>query len=189
MAHKFSTHNGLCALCCMLICTLGQAQEVNKATASAADASASVSPTNSSSPNVVTRALVGRGVLKCASRVEQVSNFLGFGPTAGAMLLPAQQDVDNRLAHVMLESPTPEGSAYVSATFAPNQSNGCGATYDAVMYWSKGCDAVATQQFDKLKRVGPLKKDILVMDGGVATKVFLMTAGNGCVSIKKEVVL
>ncbi len=166
---------------------------VNKAAAPSASASASapasVSPTNASSPNAVTRALVGQGVLKCASRVEQVSNFLAFGPTAGAMLLPAQQDVDNRLAHVVLESPTPEGSAYVSATFAPNQSNGCGATYDAVMYWPKACDAVATQQFGQFKRVGALKKDILVLDGGIATKVFLLMAGSGCVSVKKEVVL
>jgi hypothetical protein len=28
-----------------------------------------------------------------------------------------------------------------------------------------------------------------VLDGGVASKVFLMSAGSGCVSIKKEVVL
>jgi hypothetical protein len=34
-----------------------------------------------------------------------------------------------------------------------------------------------------------LKKDIAVLDGGASTKVFLMPAGSGCLSIKKEVVL
>jgi len=34
-----------------------------------------------------------------------------------------------------------------------------------------------------------LKRDVLVLDGGPATKVFLMTAGAGCISVKKEVVL
>jgi hypothetical protein len=34
-----------------------------------------------------------------------------------------------------------------------------------------------------------LKKDITVLDGGAATKVLLMPAGSGCVSIKKEIVL
>jgi hypothetical protein len=57
------------------------------------------------------------------------------------------------------------------------------------MYWPKSCEAVASQQFEKLRRVGMLKKDIAVLDGGAATKVFLMPAGSGCVSIKKEIVL
>lgn len=140
-------------------------------------------------PNAITRAAVGKNILKCASRVEQVSNFLGYSANAGALLMAAPQDGDNRITPLLMEAPTPEGVAYVSATFAPNQANGCGATYDAVMYWSKNCDAVARQQFDKLPRVGLLKKDIVVLDGGAATKVLLMPAGSGCVSIKKEVVL
>ena len=200
MSQKFSLFSHAWLLFCMLMSGLVQAQEVRtdkkdapsdvvRTTSPMAGTPASLNQASPSSPNAVTRGLVGQGVLKCASRVEQVSNFLNFGPMAGAMLLPASQDVDNRLAHFVLESPTPDGSAYVSATFAPNQSNGCGATYDAVMYWPKGCDALATQQFDKFKRVGTLKKNVLVLDGGVGTKIFLLTAGSGCVSVKKEVVL
>ena len=48
---------------------------------------------------------------------------------------------------------------------------------------------VATQQFAGLKRAGQMKTNITLLDGGPATKVFLMPAGSGCVSIKKEVVL
>jgi hypothetical protein len=196
-SQKFSAQHGLCVLCCVLFLGASQAQDVKTDAQNTpvnvikndGNAPVSANKPNQSSPNAVTRSLVGQGVLKCASRVEQVSNFLGFGPSTGAMLLPVQQDADNRMAHVILESPTPEGSAYVSATFAPNQGNGCGATYDAVMYWPKSCEVVATQQFDKFKRIGALKKDVSVLDGGVATKVFLMSAGDGCVSIKKEVVL
>lgn len=81
------------------------------------------------------------------------------------------------------------GSAYVSAHFAPNQANGCGAAYDAVAYWPQKCEAVAGKRFATLKKVGQLKKDIAILDGGPALKVFLMPAGTGCVSIKKEVVL
>ena len=200
MTHRLGSWVHACALCCMLLSGWVQAQGVSvgskdapaetpQAVTTMPSAPTGFKQVGSSSPNAVTRTLVGQGVLKCASRVEQVSNFLNFGPATGAMLLPVQQDADNRMAHVIFESPTPEGAAYVSATFAPNQNNGCGATYDAVMYWPKACDAVATQQFDKFKRVGAIKKDIVVLDGGVATKVFLLTAGSGCVSVKKEVVL
>jgi hypothetical protein len=83
--------------------------------------------------------------------------------------------------------PSENGAAYVSASFAPNQANGCGATYDAVVYWPQKCEAVASRQFASLKRVGLLKSSITVLDGGPATKVFLMSAGSGGVSIQQAV--
>lgn len=139
--------------------------------------------------NAVTQAAVQQGVLNCAARINQVSNFLGFGPQAGAVLLVPPSQPDQRLLPLGMEVPTDTGTAYVSATFAPNQANGCGAAYDAVVYWPQKCEAVATKQFATLKRTGQLKTSITVLDGGPATKVFLMPAGSGCVSIKKEVVL
>lgn len=139
--------------------------------------------------NALTRAAVKQGALTCASRINQVSSFLGFGPHAGAMLMVPPNQPDQRLLPLAMEVPTEAGSAYVSVTFAPNQANGCGAAYDAVVYWPQKCDAVAAKQFVGLKRIGPMKTDITVLDGGMATKVFLMPAGSGCVSIKKEVVL
>jgi len=88
-----------------------------------------------------------------------------------------------------MEVPTEESVAYVTATFAPNQANGCGAVYDAMVYWPLSCDALAAKHYPTLKRIGQVKTSITVLDGGVASKVFLMPAGSGCVSIKKEVVL
>lgn len=146
---------------------------------------------NNQGANAVTQAAVQLGAMNCASRINQVTNFLGFNNLAGATLMVPPTQVDQRVLPLAMEVATDGGSggAYVSATFAPNQANGCGAAYDAVVYWPLACDAVATQQFAGLKKVGLLKKAITVLDGGVATKVFLMPAGTGCVSIKKEVVL
>ena len=48
---------------------------------------------------------------------------------------------------------------------------------------------VATQQFAGLKRAGQMNTNITLLDSGPATKVLLMPAGSGCVSIKKKVVL
>ena len=144
---------------------------------------------NNSGVNAITQAAVGQGALSCASRINQVSNFLGFGLQAGAVLMVPPSQPDQRLIPLAMEVPTEGGSAYVSATFAPNQANGCGAAYDAVVYWPQKCDAVAVKHFAGLKMLNLLKANITVLDGGVATKVFLMPAGSGCVSIKKEVVL
>jgi hypothetical protein len=139
--------------------------------------------------NAITQTAVQQGVLNCASRINQVTTFLGYTPQAGALLMTPPAQPDQRLLPLAMELPTEAGSAYVSASFAPNQANGCGATYDAVAYWPQTCDVVAGKQFPTYKKLGQLKKDVSVLDGGLATKVFLMSAGNGCVSIKKEVVL
>jgi hypothetical protein len=166
---------------------------VQQATAHAqktVDPSSAPNQTNSTTgPNSITQAAVQRGVLNCAVRINQVTNFLGFGAQAGALVMVAPSEPDQHLIPVAMEVPTQWGTAYVSAAFAPNQSNGCGAAYDAVMYWPLPCEDVAAAQFANFKRVRQLQKDITVLDGGVTTKVFLLKAGTGCVSIKKEVVL
>jgi len=165
-----------------------------QAGSSADPASTPVNPPVAAAPsasgaNAVTQAAVQQGALNCVARINQVSNFLGFSPQAGAVLMMPPSQPDQRLIPLAMEVPTEGGSAYVSATFAPNQANGCGAAYDAVVYWPQKCEAVAAKQFADLKRAGQVKTSIAVLDGGPATKVFLMPAGSGCVSIKKEVVL
>jgi hypothetical protein len=141
------------------------------------------------SVNDITQAVVQEGALSCAKRVDQVTSFLGYKSNSGAVLMVPPNQPDQRLFPLAMEVTTNAGSAYVSATFAPNQVNGCGASYDAVMYWPQNCATVAAMQFGTIRKVGQLGRTITVLDGGVATKIFLMPAGGGCVSIKKEMVL
>ena len=103
------------------------------------------------------------------------------------MFLPPNNP-DRQLISVSMEIPLKDSSAYASASFAPNQANGCGGMYETVVYWPQKCDVVANKNFGALKKIGALYKTIYVRDGGVSTKIFLIPAGTGCVSIKKEVI-
>lgn len=176
----------------------GQAQTPAAAPEGAASPAAPAVPSTpqaaaqaASRPHPVTMAAAQQGVLACSGRINQVVNALGVTDKSGVALLlpPAQQD--QRLVPLALEMPTTLGSsAYISATFAPNQANGCGASYDAVVYWPKSCDEVTQQSYASLKLLGRLKKDIVMLDGGANIKVFLLPAGTaGCISIKREVLL
>jgi len=140
--------------------------------------------------NKITELANKSGVKYCAGRINQVSNFLTAGVQgAGAMLFLPPNNPDHQLVSVSLEIPQKDASAaYASASFAPSQANGCGGMYETVVYWPQKCDVVAENTFGKLKKIGVLSKTILVRDGGVTTKIFLMPAGKGCVSIKKELV-
>jgi hypothetical protein len=48
---------------------------------------------------------------------------------------------------------------------------------------------VAAKRFGEMQKGRKLQNNITVLEGSTPTRVFLMPAGSGCVSIKKEVVL
>lgn len=151
-------------------------------------------PAASPATNPLRKAVEQRGFGACGARVEQVSNFVGFGQAAGAFLMSSggvasASASDQRLLPLLMEIPLGPTSAVVSASFASGPAGGtCSATYDAIVYWPQGCEVVLATQFATLRRLGLLKRDVLVLDGGPATKVFLMMAGAGCISVKKELV-
>jgi len=139
--------------------------------------------------NPLTQSALQQGMFNCVGRINQVGNFLGYGSQAGALLMAPAGQADQRLISYSMEMPTDKSPAYIAAYFAPNQATDCSAVYEAVVYWPQGCEALARKEFAALKPMGPLKSAITVLEGGAATKVFLMPAGSGCLSIKKEMVL
>ena len=137
--------------------------------------------------NGVTQAAVASGVLECVSRINQVTQFISSGNPSGAALFASPSQPDQRLTSISMEiTPKEGGSAYASASFAPNQANGCGAVYEAVVYWPQSCDVVARKQFANAKKGRVLHKSVLTLETDSPIRIFLMPAGSGCVSIKKE---
>jgi hypothetical protein len=144
---------------------------------------------NPSKVGAITQAAVRAGVLSCAGRVEQVASFLTLNSRNGAVLFVPPSQPDQRLFSTSIEIENKDAPlAYASATFAPGMANGCGTVYDSVVYWNVSCDEISTRNFAGAKRVGVLSRGIGILDAGLGSRIFLMPAGAGCVSIKKEVV-
>lgn len=140
--------------------------------------------------NPIAQAALNAGVQACAARIHQVSQFIGNGHQVGAFFFAPPAKPDQHLVSFSYEIKPANGPlAYASASFAPNQANGCGAEYEAVVYWPQKCEIVAAKQFAELKKGPSLQKEIMVLGSASTTRIFLMPAGNGCVSIKKEVIL
>ena len=138
--------------------------------------------------NTITQAALKNGVRTCAGRINQITNFLTAGAKGGGfVIIYPTNNPDRQMTSVSMEIPIKDNTAYASASFAPGQENYCGGMYETVVYWPQTCSEVADKQFGKFKRAGTLSKNIYIRDGG-ATKVFLMPAGTGCISIKKEMV-
>lgn len=138
--------------------------------------------------NPTARAAAQRGVKSCLSRIDQISGFLGQAAETGVFLFNPAKDADKRLFSTSMEVLSQNSLAYVSASYAPGGTDGCGASYEAVTWWPSNCNDVAAKAFPALRFAAPLLRNVQVLEGDATLRVFLMPAGTGCVSIKKEVI-
>lgn len=145
-------------------------------------------PQAASSVNGITQVAVNAGVLSSVSRINQVMTYLTASGQTGAYPFLPKTLPDQSVFSVSMEIQNPNAAPiYASASFAPLTSGQSGAVYDAVQYVAQSCEYMEKTVFKSLKRMGILKRDVVMLDGGTV-KIFLMPAGAGCVVIKKEVV-
>jgi hypothetical protein len=136
------------------------------------------------SVNAVAQEAVKLGVLSCVSRINQVATFLTANTRSGVFIFPVHKQPDQHIFSTSFELLKPDDSTiYASASFFPNQD----AVYDTVEDVNMTCEELEKTVFKNLRRVGVVKKNIILLDGGTV-KVFLMPAGSGTIVIKKEVV-
>ena len=139
--------------------------------------------------SLITQATRKLGVLKCAGRVEQHERFFGQqNNPVNALTFVAPRDPNNRLFSLSSEIVEQNDSVYVSSTYAPSGKDECAASYDLVKYWPNTCEEVASKVYFQFGGPTTLLKQITVLGREPNVKVFLMPAGEGCVSIKKEIV-
>jgi len=137
--------------------------------------------------NGLAQTAVNSGVVDCAGRIQQVTEFLTTNSKSGAYLFIAPNDANHHIASASLEIQAKGASSYATASFAPT-GGGCGTLYETVSYWANQCEDVAKRAFPSFPPAGKLGDSISMLDGGVYLRIFLMPAGQGCLSIKKEMV-
>ncbi len=143
-------------------------------------------PVNAAALGPVANFAAQGGVRQCLGRIDQISNFLTNGAVSGASVFLPPREPDHGLASVSMEVQGSNGLSYVSTGYSPS-ATGCDGDYEAVTYWAGTCEQVAAS-FPDFKLARPLRQYIQTLDGGPYAKVYLMPAGQGCISIKKEVV-
>lgn len=185
-------HLGLVLL--LTIQSLGTAQaQTDAAAPSTQDAKPHVKLRKGQPPpappiNGLAQAAANGGVIDCIGRIQQVTDFLTNQNKSGAFLFLSPADANRHLASASLEILAGNVSTYASASFAPNGLGGCGSLYETIGYWANRCEEVATRVFTSYANAGKLSASITLLEGGPNIRVFLMPAGPGCLSIKKEVI-
>jgi len=140
--------------------------------------------------NQIATVMFASGVRNCATRIDQIGNFLTKGTRSSALVFLPEKEPDNSMVSFSLEVQG-EGipRAYGSATFSPNTAIGCSGMYESVQFWQESCNAVAAKHFKGAVSAGSLGGEIGIFNIGPTARVFLMRAtGSSCVSIKKELI-
>ncbi len=179
-------------LALMLVPTTVQAQASRQPTPPRpAPVAAAVPPAAAASApefNAVTTALQKSGVKRCAGKIQKVTEFLTSKARTGTAVYPLGANPDDSLISLSSEIIAGNTLFYAGATFAPH-GNDCSAVYEAVTHWQNSCDEVAASQYPNFKQVGVLQQQIKVYSNSPYTRVMMVSAGTGCVVIKKELVL
>ena len=136
--------------------------------------------------NPLTQALTQSGVVHCQGRVQQVAEFLSSGMNSGVSLLMPSDHINDHLISVSMEVFDGKAMFYANMDFAPLLAYGCDASFETIVYWSNACEVVAKSQFAQAKKSGKMRQFIQVLTFSENLQIFLMPAGNGCISIKKQ---
>lgn len=123
----------------------------------------------------------------CSARVMQIATFLFEGQDARFITQPMGPDADRWPTEFMIESIDPNASGRTrAATVVVNPD--CSGMYQQTIFWSRPCAEVRATTFAQLQAAPiQLLNQSVVLDGEKgALQVFLMAAGSGCISIKKE---
>lgn len=128
------------------------------------------------------------GIDTCMSTVHRIAPAM-TGPAGAfaAMLMTNPVAPDASAFAASIERAEPTGTRFVSAVLAPTARGGCDVGYDMIDVWAKPCQQVAVQDLGYTKPLNVVGKSIGVVPISATHHIYLMpTAGNGCVSITKE---
>jgi hypothetical protein len=135
--------------------------------------------------NAVTQAAVSLGVLTCAARVQQVTQFLGMSQDTRVSIRRPVNPPDLNSFSVAMSVATDGTTGLALAEFFPSQS-GCKASYSITVNLAQSCETLRDTGFPGMNLESPLSENIQGLNGPNSMRVFLIDIGAACTVIKTE---
>lgn len=130
------------------------------------------------------------GLTACAMQFQQAGGFL-FGDDPGEFVVqPLGPDANRWPTVVTMQTTRPGAGGSRLTTLVVSPGATCSGFYEQKVAWEEPCAAVAKLYFPTLPRPRPFAgvgaAAVLVSDASPSLQLYLMPAGKGCVSLKKE---
>lgn len=126
------------------------------------------------------------GLRTCATRFQDAAGFLFANGDVDFVLQPLGPN-PNLWPTALTSAGAYEQSKQTRLTtllIAP--AGTCAGMYQQVIYWAEACPALKKRVFGSFTNDRVLRGKIMQSEAGPGLQVYLMPAGPGCVSIKKE---
>ena len=134
----------------------------------------------------LSEALSQIGLTACAAPVMQAGSFLFENGEANFTVQPLGPDANRWPTVVMIEGAhAAMGKTRLSTlTIAPGA--GCSGFYQQVIYWTQACPELKRTVFAPFNTTRVLLRNVQISELNAGVQLYLMPAGTGCVSVKKE---
>jgi len=136
----------------------------------------------------VRAALAQAGITTCAPVLAQAAQFLFEDGEGNFTIQPLGRDANRFPVVLTIESAhASEGLTRLSiVTIAPAGS--CSGSYEQTVTWTQSCDTVKRTVFAPFKDEKLLFRNVRLSELSPGVQLYLMPAGTGCVSVKKELI-
>jgi hypothetical protein len=145
--------------------------------------------TGAPKPTVAARfsvAVAKAGIKRCAPIVTRVAEFLIETGDAGFSLKSLGRDPDTSPVLVTLESAHAGFGTTRYATIVVIPKESCSGYYEQTIFWAKPCAKLKQENFANFPVTKPLLRNVQASAASPTVSLYLMPAGAGCVSMKKE---
>ncbi|WP_052446103.1 hypothetical protein [Aeromonas fluvialis] len=128
-----------------------------------------------------------KGIKTCLHAVEKMSNFIADG-NHGASSVWNSKVPDESAFSTVIERTYSDGSIFTSLTVARTKSDHCYSEYEKIIYFEDNCMATAQKNYKEAEYKGEVNKNVTSLSQN-GVDIFLMPAGNGCVVMRKEILM
>ena len=133
------------------------------------------------------------GIRACAPVFAQAGGFLFEDGRAEFVVQPLGPDVNRWPSVVTAESSHPGGTPRAPrqtrlTTLIVAPAGSCSGLYQQVIYWPEPCTTLKTRVFAGFGAERPLLANVRQSEANPGLQLYLMPAGAGCVSVKKELI-
>ena len=124
----------------------------------------------------------------CSPVFTQAANFLFEKGDVQFVVQPLGADANRWPTVVTSEGIHGDKAQTRLTTLIVAPAGTCSGLYQQVIYWPETCAAVKARVFTDFKGERPFLRNVRVSEANPGLQLYLMPAGTGCVSIKKELI-
>ena len=150
-------------------------------------ATAQERPAPAAQPHPLAQEMFKQGAISCASTAHQLASLLSNGKET-SLLQVFPNNPDGALASGTFVQPNDTGTALIGMSFAPNQQNGCSASYRMIVYIDDRCTKAADKNYPGQKPQTLGKTGVLLLNPGPRVQALLVPTGKGCLIVSEELV-